>query len=120
MTQVLKAIDGQWLTVEVLYAVFANGELDGIEEGAANVIGHMQDLEDMECDNVKAFRIEARDPNTAWLIANDLEERGNKPTGRKWILRMKEEYPEANVTIVGLRGMQAQMRELMDAQNIQF
>ncbi len=74
MTQVLKAIDGNWRMVEVIYAVFVNNEFDGVQEGVMNTLRHMRDLQDMECEKVMAFRITAMESVDAWEAADMIEE----------------------------------------------
>ena len=125
MTQVLKAIDGNWRAVEVIYAVFANNDFDGVQEGVMNTLRHMHDLQDMECENVTAFRITAMESVDAWEAADKIEEIARvKSFGRKGMIRVREEMAEEGkfitIEIVSPRSLTTDLIRMAEAQKLEF
>lgn len=59
-------------TLVTLYVIYANGELDGIEESIHGAARQMQDLRDMDCDRVQAVEIIAPSA-VAWKAAESMD-----------------------------------------------
>lgn len=125
MAKVLQSINGSWLAVEVIYAVIANHEFDGVVSGVVNVMRHMQDLVNMECENVQAFRITSTNEGWAHMAADDIETMMRlKPFGRKGMKRIEEDYAERGlnlkIELVGLAGLRREMMARIEKQAIEF
>lgn len=125
MAKTLEVVNGSWLAVEVIYLVMANHEVDGVVSGVTNVMRHMQDLVDMECDHVCAFRLTSTNEGWAHMAADEIEDIMRlKPFGRKGMKRMIEDYAERGlnlrIDLVGLAGLRKEMMKRLEAQAIEF